>query len=62
MTKLPEDFTVEVAHGERDACNAVLAYHAHTCDGAPDTKDGRDAALKRGWAGPQQAFALAGKH
>ena len=62
LAKLPEEFTIEVARGEGDACACVRAYHAHVCDGAPGTKDGRNAALKRGWAGPQQAFALAGKH
>ena len=62
LAALPEDFSMQVARDEQRSCAAVFAYHAHVCDGKPDEPAGRDAALARGWAGPQQAFALTGKH
>ena len=61
LPKLPGNMQVRVSLGERDACAASLAYHAHMCLGAPDTKAGRDHALAQGWASPQQAFALRGR-
>ena len=54
QTALPDHFQIEVVHGEREACEALLAYHAYQCQGQPDCKSGRDHALKQGWTAPQQ--------
>ena len=62
LPKLPGNMQVRVSLGERDACAASLAYHAHMCLGKPGIKACRDHALAHGWAGPQQAFALQGTH
>jgi hypothetical protein len=59
---LPTDVTLRLVEGEHAACDAVLAYHGHVCHGTPNTTQGREHALARGWAAPQQAFALAGRH
>ena len=56
---LPTDAALQLVLGEHAACDLVLAYHKHTCGGAPNTKAGRDHALADGWASPEQAFALA---
>ena len=61
LKELPDAFTMDVAHGDA-ACAALRTYHTHVCNGAPETKVGREAALKRGWTGPQQSLALAGHH
>ena len=62
LPSLPAEYVVQHVIGEKDACDALLAYHVHTCNGRPDTKAGRDHALARGWAAPQQALALVGHH
>ena len=62
LPELPGNMRLKVRVGERDACAAARAYHAHTCLGSPGTEAGRDHGKAQGWAGPQQAFALAGKH
>ena len=62
IPQLPDAYKVQQVTGEQDACAVLLAYHERTCDGRPDTVAGRDYALARGWAGPQQALALAGHH
>ena len=61
-SNLPAGYEMQQAIGEQVACAALLTYHRCICNGRPDTKDGRDYALARGWAGPQQALALAGHH
>ena len=61
LMEMPDDFTVAVAQGTENACAAALEYHAHLCNGDPDSEHGREHALARGWAAPQQAFALQGK-
>ena len=62
LPKLPGNMQARVMLGECDARAASLGYHAHMCLGRPGDKAGRDHALAKGWAAPQQAFALAGKH
>jgi hypothetical protein len=62
LPSLPAEYVVHQVTGERWACDALLAYHKHTCDDSSDTNAGRDYALARGWAAPQQALALAGHH
>ena len=62
LAKLPGDMQVRVSHAERDACAAILAYHTHMCLGEPGNQAGREHALAQGWAAPQQAFALEGRH
>ena len=62
LPQLPDNMQVRVSLGEHDACAANRAYHAFVCLGKPDTAAGRDHALAHGWAAPQQAFALQGRH
>ena len=59
---LPPRFELSVAHDE-DARGALLAYHAACCGPAgPGEPAGRDYAVERGWAAPQQALALQGRN
>ena len=62
LPTLPAGYEVQQVTGEQEACAALLTYHRCICNGRPDTKDGRDYALARGWAAPQQALALKGHH
>lgn len=59
---LPVGYELRQVIGEQEACDALLRYHSSMCHGSPDTQIGRDYALSRGWAAPQQALALAGHH
>jgi len=59
--ELPPEMEVSVSEGGSHAHAILLEYHTQACSHAPDTKEGRDAALERGWAGPQQALALQGR-
>ena len=60
--ELPREMEVVLSVGEINAGAMLHAYHTHACNDAPNTKEGRDCALKRGWAGPQQALALEGRN
>ena len=60
--ELPPEMEVSVSEGESHAQAMLLDYHTQACSHAPGTKEGRDAALMRGWAGPQQALALQGRN
>jgi len=60
--ELPPEMEVSVSEEVSHAHAMLLEYHTQACSHAPDTKEGRDAALKRGWAGPQQALALQGRN
>ena len=60
--ELPPEMEVSVSEGESHAQAMLLDYHTQACSHAPGTKEGRDAALQREWAGPQQALALQGRN
>ena len=61
LGELPSDFSLRVAH-EEAARAMLIEYHTTCCKGAPKTQAGRDHALLRGWAAPQQAYALCGRN
>ena len=48
LPKLRSDFDIRVSLGESNACNRLRMYHAHTCNGVPDSEAGSNA--EAAWA------------